>query len=356
MLHAPQAGRRSTRHSAGRSRRRDRQIKPAIGFIALLLTLIAPNFCAAQSDGASSKNVIADTADADDLRLAKVYGLLVYRTVTVDFDQTPAREALDIIKRQASLPIVVRWSTDAMGAGGMGGMGIDPDTPISYAADNESAQEVLEEVLRQCGAPSTRRECTWQIRRGFIEVGTKQRLAVPAARTSRLYDVGDLMIEAPDFGGGDVRKSPLQLAVELVEEICETVEPGHWDFGQPLPPAPLDPDRLIRQPEGPNAAPAEAPPPSTPSSKDSKPASAMPAGATSQPAANSSVAPVSPNVRWNWASIRIWRTQLLVVAPDFMHRQIGGYPKPIPPDDDVESATTPTGDDAMNSRSKGRQP
>lgn len=330
--------------------------------------LVAPDVCLAQREGQSPANVITDEASDDDRDLAKVYGLLAFRSVSVDFDRVPVREALDVIKRQAGLPMTVRWNTDPMG------MGIDPNTPVSLTAEKMIALDALEEVLEQCDGISARSECTWQIRRGFIEVGTKQRLAVPAARTSRLYDVGDLMIEAPDFGGGDdVRKSPLELAVELVEEICETIEPGHWDFGQPLPPAPLDPDRLIRKPEGPNAAtpqgpgtvkdggggaPPEAPPASTPPStpKESKPASAAPAGATSQPAVSSSVAPASPNVRWNWASIRIWRTQLLVVAPDFMHRQIGGYPKPIPPDDYVESATTPTGDDAMNPPDKVRQP
>jgi hypothetical protein len=32
-----------------------------------------------------------------------------------------------------------------------------------------------------------------------------------------------------------------------------------------------------------------------------------------------------------WATIRFFRDQLVVTAPDFIHRQIDGYPTPIRP-------------------------
>jgi hypothetical protein len=31
--------------------------------------------------------------------------------------------------------------------------------------------------------------------------------------------------------------------------------------------------------------------------------------------------------------MRIFRDSLIITAPDFMHRQVGGYPKPIKPVD-----------------------
>ncbi len=287
--------------------------------------------------------VIADSAVDDDQDRARLLGLLTYRIVNVEFDRTPARQALDEIKRQASLPLIVRWNTDAMA------MGIDPDALISLSETGESARTVLEALLAQCGKPATDEECTWQIRRGYIEVGTKRRLAVPAARSMRLYDVSDLLIEAPDFDGGDSRKTPLALAVELVERVCETVEPGHWDFGQAPPPAQDDEDRLIKKPESPAPSqPHENSAPATPSA----PSPATPAA----PDANNIAAPVSPNDRWNWASIRVWRDRLLVVAPDFMHRQIGGYPAPIAPDDAAATDDSSAPSHDLKSRGKERQP
>jgi hypothetical protein len=52
---------------------------------------------------------------------------------------------------------------------------------------------------------ATDESCTWQLRDGFIEAGSKGALSVPAAREVRMYPVRDLLFEptyfdnAPDF-------------------------------------------------------------------------------------------------------------------------------------------------------------
>jgi hypothetical protein len=55
---------------------------------------------------------------------------------------------------------------------------------------------VVERLLEICG---TENACTWQLRDGFVEVGTKSRLAVAAARELRMYPVRDLLFEPPMF-------------------------------------------------------------------------------------------------------------------------------------------------------------
>jgi hypothetical protein len=230
------------------------------------------------------------------------------------------------LRAAIGIPIVGRFSDDSVG------FGIDPETIVTIAVANEPAIDVLEDVLAQC---SEAIECTWQIRRGYVEVGTKARLSIPAARETRIYEIRDLMIEAPNFDSGESfrvrelreaigaspepgrsstgRSQPLALAVKIVEEIVETIEPEHWDFGQPIEPTEderVDRDNAIAQPE-----PAE----SEGDSPDAEP--------TSQPSSQPEQIPRAQAGVIVWASIRLWRDQLIVVAPDFIHRQIGGYPE-----------------------------
>jgi len=138
-------------------------------------------------------------ADDDGRARAKLLGALTFTRVTVTFDQTPMRDAVAALKDALGVPIIGRWSdaaTAAAAANGIDGLGIDPSAPISLEAVDKPALEVLEEMLEQCAFFD---ECTWQLRRGFIELGTKRRLSVPAARETRTYLIRDLMLEPPEF-------------------------------------------------------------------------------------------------------------------------------------------------------------
>ncbi|MHC4768809.1 MAG: hypothetical protein ACYTEI_08885 [Planctomycetota bacterium] len=228
----------------------------------------------------------------------KMLQALLYEQLTVTFDRTPARDVFDYLTIALDVNLIARYSDDAIG------YGIDPDTRITLSVDGMPALELLELILEQC---STVDECTWQLRKSFIEVGTKERLSVPAAREIRWYPVDEMLFEAPDFNdsislrledafpynagygwgyaggflnggsgyGGSIRISPGgtgsgggadHRVQSLIDLIVELVEPQAWT-----------------------------------------------------------------NNGGEGASIRYRDGALVVNAPPFIHRKIGGYPRVPPP-------------------------
>lgn len=174
----------------------------------------------------------------------------------------------------------------------------------------------------------------WQIRRGYIEVGTKERLSHEQAMEREVYNIRDLLIEPPYFGsadldaynfhpyrtasahvadmemernpngGGMIRWDDQQLAMEIVRLIVETVEPGNWDYGQDPATDPSDYREFERTR------------PAAPRYRDSDRGRAGP---------GDSVNPHKVNI------IRLYKTEhLVIVAPDYVHRQILD-PPPAPP-------------------------
>ena len=116
--------------------------------------------------------------------------ILTGTALTVQFHETPAREAFKHLQTLLGLHIVGRYSDDRIGHG------IDPDTPITVVAVGRSGLDVLELVLDQCQELDP---CTWQLRNGYVEVGTKERLSVPSAREIRYYAIRDLMYDPLQF-------------------------------------------------------------------------------------------------------------------------------------------------------------
>ena len=163
---------------------------------ASLASVIAVGFVA----GASQSQTLSDRLDAvarqrqSDLSRstskAALLGALLYTDITCDFKATPAKDAISYIANALGVSLVARYNTDKVGDG------IDPETEITLKADGKPALSVLELVLDQCGVDDP---CTWQIRDSFIEVGTKSRLSVPSAQELRMYPVKDLLFEAPRF-------------------------------------------------------------------------------------------------------------------------------------------------------------
>jgi hypothetical protein len=251
---------------------------------------------------------------------ARLIGVLTHTRLSVEFDGVPAREAFRSLSAALATPIIGRYADDRFGHG------IEPDLPVTFQLDEAPARLVLELILEQC---TLYEPCTWQLRKGFIEVGTKERLSWPAAAETRLYNIRDLMLEPPYFasplpgglpcaadfwnhpyacaaltrpaelvpsggGGFTARKRPEVLSAEIAEGIVEIIEPGNWDYGQ-----------------------------SDEDDAESGPTRGGPIGGPWQAA----VATRSDKI----ARIRIWRDELIISAPDFIHRQINGYPRPVPP-------------------------
>ena len=171
-------------------------IKPVspIPTTAVMLTLA---IVAAPAAGQSLQQRIAAVRDQQEQKQTQQRGArvkmlqsLLYRDLTVDFDRTPARDAFDYLGTTLGINLVVRYADDRVGHG------IDPALPIVLSVRDAPAMVVLELVLEQC---SSVEQCTWQLRKGFLEVGTKERLSVPAARVLRWYAVDELIFEPPDF-------------------------------------------------------------------------------------------------------------------------------------------------------------
>lgn len=235
---------------------------------------------------------------------AKLLQSLLYHKITANFDQTPARDVFDYLATTLGINLIARYRDDTIGHG------IDPETPISLSIDEMPAIQVLELVLGQC---ATVEDCTWQLRSGFIEVGTKERLSTPSAQEVRTYPIDELIFaptrfnNAPSVGinhlypsyaggyyggysggyGGSVlaaRPAPsadqrkAQRAQEIVNLITDTIEPNAWTVNG-----------------------------------------------------------------GDWATIRYRDGSLIVSSPDYIHRQIDGYPHVPPPNTKLQEA--PPADD-----------
>jgi hypothetical protein len=165
----------------------------AVSIAAALATTFAPPGASAQSLSDAIEEVRRNHARKQGRtpsQQTKILQALLYTEISVNFDKTPARDAFTFLRTLLDINLIVRSSDDPVGHG------IDPATPISLELQRVPALEVLELVLEQC---SVVEECTWQLRRGFLEVGTKERLSVPAARELRMYPIDELLFEAPRF-------------------------------------------------------------------------------------------------------------------------------------------------------------
>jgi uncharacterized membrane protein YgcG len=235
---------------------------PPMRTLLLAILLAAPTTGVSTSHGQSLSDRIAGVAaqrqQSRAAGQARLLGALVQGRVTADFNQTPARDAFEYLQASLGVPLVVRYDTDRNATGG-----IDPDAPITLEADRVLALDLLKLMLAQC---EDFEPCTWQLRDGYIEIGTKERLSVPAARELRMYPVRDLLFDppmfdnAPDFnlsdsiqqggggfggggggsggGGGGApfgeageapeRRSEEEKVQDLVDLIIDTVEPESW--------------------------------------------------------------------------------------------------------------------------------
>lgn len=131
---------------------------------------------------ASSVELLSDAPD--------ILFMLMHAEISVDFDETPAKEALAYIQDVLQVQMIARWQSDKNSTG------MDPQELVSLKLQRVSALTALEAVLEQL---STEDSCTWQLRRGFLEVGTKANLSRAGARETKLYPIKDLLYEVPYF-------------------------------------------------------------------------------------------------------------------------------------------------------------
>ena len=254
------------------------------------------------------------TRKSPEQRKAEMLGILTYTNLTIALEEVPARQAIKELRKALKINIIGRFSDDSIGHG------IDPNAPITFEATDMPAIDVLNAIVDQCALYE---DCTWQLRSSFIEVGTKRRLAVPAAREVRIYEVRDLLFIVPNFKYDskdialgattyvDVRKTSDDLAAELLDLMVDVIEPEAWE----------QEEDEIEEPED------EAPSPrlTVPNLSDPKLTEAE------KRLLQYEYDKARHSRKGQWASVKYWKGKLIVRAPDFLHRQLNGYPKAIPP-------------------------
>ena len=110
--------------------------------------------------------------------------------ITVDFAGMPAKQAFGVVKQMLKIDLEGRWASDNGATGGL-----DPEAPITLSTTGV-ALDVIERMLEQC---SNGEPATWQLRKGYVEYGTKARLNSKGAQDMRIYPIRDLLFEAPMF-------------------------------------------------------------------------------------------------------------------------------------------------------------
>jgi uncharacterized membrane protein YgcG len=115
---------------------------------------------------------------------------LLTTSISVKFEDTKAKEAFAYLKQLIGVEMVVRWSDDP-GAGD----GLDPEARLTFEMNSAQALVVLERMIEM----STTDPATWQLRQGYLEVGTKSRLNARGSQETRIYPIRDLLFEAPNF-------------------------------------------------------------------------------------------------------------------------------------------------------------
>jgi hypothetical protein len=125
----------------------------------------------------------------------------------ISFAETPLSDALDSLKRQAGVQIVVdrRSLYDA---------GVDPAVPLTVQAKGVMLRSVLGLVLEPLGL-------AWTVDREVLLVTSADRAA--HLHVTRVYDVAELLRR-----DDDARRAPPDLD-DLIHLLVSTVEPTTWD-------------------------------------------------------------------------------------------------------------------------------
>jgi hypothetical protein len=276
----------------------------------------SPAVAAAQSNAAQQPVVRVewtatrpsdDPAPTDDAgRNAEAIGRLVHARVDIALEEIELRQGLRQLGKSLGVNIVLYERLDEP----IAKLRLDGTRELDLALEGVSGRVALETMLAMAN-----REATWQVHGGIIEVGMRKDLARTDARERRVYDVTDLSIDPPDFkscGTPARRLSTKEVASELVRMISTHCEPDAF-----LPP--------------PRAQSLEEDSPTTGRTPSATATAASPTPKVGAPTIN-----LDPNrgvvfLEGQWATMQLHDEEIVVSAPDFVHRAIDGYPLILPP-------------------------
>ncbi|MBT4584261.1 MAG: hypothetical protein HOC93_04170 [Phycisphaerae bacterium] len=200
---------------------------------------------------------------------AKILGKLLYTDLSLSCDEQPVSQVLHQFQDDLNIDMFVFWKSKDKD-------GIDKSTPITLKLTNQPAIVVLERIIEKLNntAPTA-----WQLRDSMLEIGFKERFTEGSAMELRTYDVMNLMFTIRDFDNAPT---------------MGTTGGGGVNFGDPTD----DPNRLTKNEEAEQLI--------------------------------NTITDFIESEQWKVhggnCTIRFYKGSLLVKAPDFVHRQLGGYP------------------------------
>lgn len=248
----------------------------------LILTMVVVAMCAAYAF-AQSGRVVDPRSEALE-RLAK--------RVNVDLQDARLEDVVQFLSTIGSIEFDPAWEDDT------GREGLDRDAMVSIRASNLPILSILERILDKSG--DTFSGNTWQLTPdGLIEIGPKSRLNDGA--TLKVYDIQDLLFEVNSYTS--VPELDLDAAVQQSQGGG-----GGGGGGQSI----FEDDEEDTEPR---LSPEEQ----------------------AQRLIDLIVETIEPD-QWldnggDGASVRFYKGTLLVRAPDYIHRQLGGYdfwPRGVP--------------------------
>ena len=210
------------------------------------------------------------------------------KTMSADYNQVPLESVMKNLADVTGAPIDIGWRDDRTPNG------LDKEAVINFKAENQTALSILERALGQAQVDGTLGGNSWQLsEEGVIEVGTKEYLN----RTKRIeiYDISDLLLVVRDYS--DVPQFDLNSSLQAASSS------GGGGGGQ-------SPFQGGSQNQNTRT------------------------GASEQERADEVIRLVTELIesdQWtanggNAANIRYYKQQLIVTAPDYIHRQLAGYP------------------------------
>lgn len=202
--------------------------------------------------------------------------------ITLTLEDARLEDVLMFIEQSGNLSLDVAWLDDR------NPIGLERDAVISLRAKNATLQQVLETALDKAGDEFN--QATWQLTDdGTIEVGAKERLN--AKKTVKVYDINDLLFVIPNYT--DVPE------LDLDSVLQQSSGRGGGGGGR----------GVFRVENEDQEEPDEA--------------------ARAAEILDIITTTVEPE-QWQinggtGASVRFYRGALLISAPDYIHRQLGGY-------------------------------
>lgn len=141
------------------------------------------------------------------------------RIAKIDFGGERLDQSIDMVRDVSGANIFVEW-------GKLEAAGVTRETPITARMRDVSLAKVLNTVLSDAGGGNVR--LAFSMDAGVIRVSTAEDLEVVE---TRVYDIRDLLVEAPDFDPDKPPKMPqprAERAAALTKLVRETVDPTSW--------------------------------------------------------------------------------------------------------------------------------